>query len=77
MGWDSRRHYPVDVSKTVTVQATPGQKGAWTAAAHRYGKGTAGGFLAWAGDLVLAMAGEWERFNGQHEERVNPPGSKL
>ena len=77
MGWDSRYYYPVDASKTVTVRATPGQKARWKAAAKRYGKGTPGAFLAWAGDLFLAMADAYERQTIRHADECNPPGTKL
>ena len=77
MGWETRRHYPVDVSTKVTVQATAGQKARWKAAAHCYGKGTAGGFLAWAGDLFLALADAYDKQVIRHADECNPPGSKL
>jgi hypothetical protein len=75
MGWDSRRHYPADVSKTVTVQATTMQKGRWTDAARRYGRGTPGAFLAWAADMFLTMADTYERQTIRYADACNPPGS--
>ncbi len=72
MGWDSRKHYPVDVSKTVTVQATTMQKGRWTDAARRYGRGTPGAFLAWAADMFLTMADTYERQTIRYADACNP-----
>lgn len=77
MGWDTKRSYPVDASRTVTVRATAGQKAAWIAAARRMGKGTPGAFLAWAGDMAIAFLDTWERANLEHADQINPPGSKL
>ena len=77
MAWDSRRSYPVHVSKKITVQATPGQKGAWTAAAQRMGKSTPGAFLAWAADMYLAMTAAYETQVLKHADECNPPGSDL
>ena len=77
MGWESKRYYPVDVSKKITVQATSMQKGRWTAAAHRYGRGTPGAFLAWAADMFLAMAETYERETIRHAEECHPKGSPL
>jgi hypothetical protein len=49
------RSYPLDATVTVTVKATPGQKVAWESVASRHGKATAGAFLAWTGDLYIAL----------------------
>lgn len=77
MGWESRRSYPVHVSKKITVQATSMQKGAWTAAARRMGKSTPGAFLAWAADMYLAMTAAYEKQVLKHADECNPPGSHL
>lgn len=66
MGWDTKCYYPADVSTKVTVQATAGQKARWKAAAHRYGRGTPGAFLAWAGDLFLALADAYSKQMDRH-----------
>ena len=66
MGWENRRSYPVAVSKKITVQATPGQIGRWKHAAHRYSKGTPGAFLAWAGDIFLALADAYSKQVDRH-----------
>ena len=60
MGWESKRSYPVHVSKKITVQASAGQIGAWTAAARKMGKASPGAFVAWAADMYL----ELPRFRG-------------
>ena len=72
MGWDSKNFYPPGATCTVTVKATEFQKARWKGAARRYGKGTAGAFLAWAGDVALAFLDAWERANVQHERDLNP-----
>ena len=77
MGWDSKRSYPVDVSKTVTVRATASQKARWKAAAQRRGMGTPGAFVAWAADMYLALVDAYERQTIQYADDCNPPGSGL
>ena len=70
--WDSKNHYPPGAACSVTVKATEFQKARWKAAAKQYGKGTAGAFLAWAGDMALALLASWESANRHHEEELNP-----
>ncbi|HEV2855632.1 MAG TPA: hypothetical protein VHC97_22785 [Thermoanaerobaculia bacterium] len=77
MGWDTKRSYPVDASRTVTVRATVGQKARWTAAARRMGKQSAGSFVSWAADMAIAFLETWERANLEHADQINPPGSGL
>jgi hypothetical protein len=77
MGWDTKRYYPVDVSTTVIVQATTGQKVRWKAAAQRRGMGTPGAFVAWAADMYIALVDAYERQTIQYADECNPPGSKL
>ena len=60
MGWESKLSYPPDATRRVSVRATPAQKSAWEVAARRHGKASAGAFLAWAGDLYLALHRAWE-----------------
>lgn len=54
MGWDSKPVYPSGALYTVTVKATYEQRLAWQAAAKKYNKGTAGGFLAWSATMAIA-----------------------
>lgn len=61
MGWETKRHYPVEAYHRVTAKATDSQKVAWTYAAKRYSKGTPGAFLAWAGDMAIAFLEAYER----------------
>ena len=61
MSWSSKRHYPVDASRTVTVKATEFQKGAWKYAAQKLGIPTPGPFLAWAADMAIALLAAYER----------------
>lgn len=77
MAWDSRRSYPVNAFKKITVQATAEQKGRWTAAARRMGKSTPGAFLAWAADMYLAMTAAYEKQVLKHADECNPPESGL
>ena len=74
MAWDSKLSYPPEATQSVTVKATPGQKGAWEAAARNLGKASAGAFLAWAGDLYLALQRAYLDAACQHEDSLNPVG---
>lgn len=53
-GWDSKLVYPEGAVHTVTVKATYTERIAWKAAAEKYHKGTAGGFLSFAADFTIA-----------------------
>ena len=77
MGWETKRSYPLDVSTKVTIQATAGQKARWRGAAHKRGLQSAGAFLAWAGDVFLAMEDAYYKQVDRHLDECNPPGSKL
>lgn len=77
MGWETRRSYPLDVSRKISVQATPGQVSAWTAAARKMGKSSPGAFVAWAADMYLALADAYKKQVDRHLDECNPPGSKL
>ncbi|HEY0511491.1 MAG TPA: hypothetical protein VGH73_06285 [Thermoanaerobaculia bacterium] len=55
MGWDSKASYPPHAVLKVPVRATEAQKWAWEAAAKKHGMASPGAFLAWAGDLYLAL----------------------
>jgi hypothetical protein len=70
MGWDSKKFYPEGADATITVKATPGQRSLWATAARRYGKGTAGAFLNWAGDHMLAYLRAREDIAMQEEEET-------
>ena len=74
MGWDSKRSYPPDATRNVSVKATPAQKSAWEVAASRHGKASPGAFLAWAGDLYLALQRAWEDAVQTHDDSLNPVG---
>jgi hypothetical protein len=50
----TKRHYRPNATKTVSVKAAPWQVISWSDAARRWGKGTPGAFLAWAGDMAVA-----------------------
>lgn len=73
MGWESKRSYPVDVSRKITVQATEGQISAWTAAARKMGKQSPGAFVAFAADVFLAMQDAYNKQVDQHLDDCNPP----
>jgi hypothetical protein len=66
MGWESKRSYPVDVSRKITIQATPGQIGAWTHAARKMGKTSPGAFAAWAADMYLALDAAYKKQMDRH-----------
>jgi len=66
--------YPPGATQSLTVKATPGQKGAWEAAARQHGKASAGAFLAWAGDLYLALHRAYLDAAREHEDALNPVG---
>ena len=74
MAWDSKLSYPPGATQNVTVKATPGQKGAWEAAARSHGKASAGAFLAWAGDVYLALQRAYLDAAREHEDALNPVG---
>jgi hypothetical protein len=74
MGFDSKLSYPPDATRNVSVKATPYQKSAWEVAASRHGKASAGAFLAWAGDLYLALHRAWEDAVQAHDDSLNPVG---
>lgn len=48
--------------------------GRWTTAARLHGLASPGAFLAWAGDVVLAMQHAWEDANHAHYDSVHPAG---
>ena len=66
--------YPPGATKTVTVKATAYQKGTWEAAARQHGKASAGAFLAWAGDLYLALHRAYLDAAREHDHALNPVG---
>ncbi|HEY0512919.1 MAG TPA: hypothetical protein VGH73_13500 [Thermoanaerobaculia bacterium] len=74
MGWDSKLSYPPNAIRSVSVKATDGQKGRWEIAARRHGKASAGAFLAWAGDLYLALQRAYEDAVLAHDDSLNPVG---
>jgi hypothetical protein len=70
MSWDSKRSYPADADCRVSVKATTHQKGRWEQAAKLRGLATAGAFLAWAGDMHLALQRAYEDANHEHHEAL-------
>lgn len=74
MGWDSKLSYPPDATRNVSVKATPHQKAAWGEAARHHGKASAGAFLAWAGDLYLALQRAYQDAVIEHDDSLNPVG---
>jgi hypothetical protein len=73
-GWDSKPSYPPGALRKVPVRATDSQKWAWEAAAKRHGMASAGAFLAWAGDLYIALHRAWEDAVQAHDDALNPVG---
>ena len=74
MSWDSKLSYPAVAPRRASVKATPAHKSAWEVAARRHGKANAGAFLAWAGDLYLALHRAWEDAVQAHDDSLNPVG---
>jgi hypothetical protein len=74
MGWDSKRSYPPGAVKKVPVMATEGQKWAWEAEAKKHRMSSPGAFLAWAGDLYIALHRAWEDAVQEHEDAKEGPG---
>ena len=72
MGWDSKVSYRPDATINVSVKATPFQKAAWGEAARRHGKASPGAFLAWAGDLYLALQRAYFDAVHEHDEALHP-----
>ena len=71
MGWDTKRHYRPGATKRVTVQATPTQTISWHQAAKRWGKGTPGAFLAWAGDMAVAALNAFDSVNEDLQREID------
>jgi hypothetical protein len=74
MGRDSKASYRPDATRSVSVKATPAQKSAWEVAASRHGKASAGAFLAWAGDLYLALQRAYHDAVQAHDDALHPVG---
>ena len=74
MGWDSKVSYRPDATRNVSVKATPFQKAAWGEAAQRHGQATPGAFLAWAGDLYLALQRAYQDAIQEHDDALHPLG---
>jgi hypothetical protein len=74
MGWDSKLSYPPGATRSVSVKATPSQKAQWEAAARQQGKASAGAFLAWAGDVYLALQNAYYDAVKAHDDSLNPVG---
>ena len=66
--------YPPGATQSVTVKATPDQKAVWEDAARQHGKASAGAFLAWAGDLYLALQRAYFDAARRHDDSLNPVG---
>jgi hypothetical protein len=74
MGWDSKVSYRPDATINVSVKATSYQKAAWGEAARRHGKASPGAFLAWAGDLYLALQRAYHDAVQEHDDSLHPVG---
>jgi hypothetical protein len=56
------------------VKATPLQKVQWETAARSHGLASAGAFLAFAGDLYLALKRAYLEANDAHYDALHPAG---
>lgn len=74
MGWDSKVSYRPDATVNVSVKATSHQKAAWGEAARHHGKASPGAFLAWAGDVYIAMQRAYFDAAQQHDDALHPVG---
>jgi hypothetical protein len=74
MGWDSKPSYPPDATRSVSVKATPFQKIEWETAARNHRLASAGAFLAFAGDLYLALKRAYLEANDAHYDALHPAG---
>lgn len=74
MSWDSKLSYPPDATRTVSVKATEDQKDRWSTAATRRGLATAGAFLAFTGDIYLAIERAYLDADHEHHVSINPLG---
>jgi hypothetical protein len=74
MAWESKASYVSGATRKVPVQATESQKWAWEAAAKKHRMASAGAFLAWAGDLYIALHRAWEDAVQEHEDAKAGPG---
>ena len=74
MGWGTKRSYRPGASANVIVRATEFQKSAWTVAASRHGMASPGAFLAWAGDLYLALQQAYRDAVQEHDDALEGPG---
>jgi len=74
MGWDSKASYSPLAGRKVPVRATDAQKAAWEVAAKKHGMASAGAFLAWAGDLYLALLRAYQDAVQEHDDALEGPG---
>ena len=66
-----KRHYRPNATKTVSVKAAPWQVISWSDAARRWGKGTPGAFLAWAGDMAVAALNAFDSVNESMQREID------
>jgi hypothetical protein len=74
MSWDTKASYSPLAGRKVPVRATDAQKAAWEAAAKKHGMASAGAFLAWAGDLYLALLRAYRDAVQEHDDALEGPG---
>jgi len=70
----SSRSYPPGAIRTVPVKATDDQKMLWEFEAARHGKASAGAFLAWTGDLYIALLYAYRDAVEKHDDSLDGPG---
>lgn len=74
MAGESKPSYPPDATLKLPVRATPDQKCAWEIAASAHGLASPGAFLAFTGDLYLAMRRAYLEANDAHYDALHPAG---
>jgi hypothetical protein len=71
MSGESQPSYPPGATRTVSVKATPEQKSTWEVVGRNHGL-SAGGFLAFATDLYIAMYQAYLTANDAHYDALHP-----
>jgi hypothetical protein len=71
---EAKPSYPPGAALKLPVRATPSQKCAWEVAARNHGLATPGAFLAYAGDLYLALRRAYLEANDAHYDALHPAG---
>lgn len=72
-GQAGKPSYPPGATCTVSVKATPDQRTVWEVEGRKHGL-SAGGFMAFATDLYIAMRNAYLLANDAHYDALHPAG---